>query len=92
MRLNLNLDILNRAMQLTESENIILLGEGTFHQVHGGVSTNQNDPLVIQSFFDEYIKIRGKPFTSISKKPILLGHFSKYHLDSLKISINKLVV
>lgn len=35
-----NLDLLERATSLPGSELILLLGEGSFHQMHGGISTN----------------------------------------------------
>ena len=35
-----NLDLFRRALDLPESELVILLGEGTFHQIHGGIATN----------------------------------------------------
>ena len=37
-----NLDVLARALELPNSELVILLGEGTFHQLHGGIATNQS--------------------------------------------------
>ncbi|WP_081709632.1 glycosyltransferase [Mesorhizobium erdmanii] len=35
-----NLDTLERAMNLPEAKLILTLGEATFHQLHGGISTN----------------------------------------------------
>jgi len=35
-----NLDTLERALDLPGAELVLLLGEGSFHQIHGGVSTN----------------------------------------------------
>jgi len=37
-----NLDTLARAMELPDSELVVLLGEATFHQLHGGIATNQD--------------------------------------------------
>jgi glycosyltransferase involved in cell wall biosynthesis len=36
----LNLDTFRRAVELPDAQVVILLGEGTFHQIHGGVATN----------------------------------------------------
>ena len=36
----LNLDTYRRALELPDTEPVLLLGEGTFHQLHGGVATN----------------------------------------------------
>ena len=38
-----NLDTLSRAVALPGVTVVTLLGEGTFHQVHGGVATNATD-------------------------------------------------
>lgn len=59
-----NLDLFARMLAVSQSKPITLLGEGTFHQFHGGVSTNVTvSPWAI--FADEYREIRGKPY----KKP-----------------------
>ncbi|TPM05943.1 glycosyltransferase [Mesorhizobium sp. B2-3-11] len=42
-----NLDTLERAMALPQAQLILTLGEATFHQLHGGISTNA--PLEQQS-------------------------------------------
>ena len=35
-----NLDLFRRALELSEAQLVLLLGEGTFHQIHGGVASN----------------------------------------------------
>ena len=35
-----NLDLWCRALELPGIRPVVLLGEGTFHQLHGGVATN----------------------------------------------------
>lgn len=55
---------------------VLLLGEGTFHQFHGGVATNvpmANHPGA--SFHDEYVRIRGKDFQRPSLAAEYLGTF-----------------
>lgn len=56
-----NLDFYKRAQALNH-QLVYLLGEGTFHQVHGGVATNQPNPS-IREYAEEYQKIRGNPYT-----------------------------
>src|SRR5665213_50522 len=57
-----NLDLLTRAVALPEAQIITLLGEGTFHQIHGGVATNaKHNPW--DSFHAEYMTIRGRAYT-----------------------------
>lgn len=58
-----NHDFVNRAAALPETDFIVLLGEGVFHQVHGGVATNvklSNHPY--QDFQKEYQALRGAPY------------------------------
>ncbi|MGH8474252.1 MAG: glycosyltransferase, partial [Methylococcales bacterium] len=35
-----NLDTYSRAIELPDAQLVLLLGEGTFHQLHGGIATN----------------------------------------------------
>ena len=66
-----NLDTFARACALPGVEVVMLLGEGTFHQIHGGVATNAERDRW-EEFHDEYVSIRGhgferpdRPFTSL---------------------------
>lgn len=68
-----NLDFYRRACDRSE-ELVILLGEGTFHQFHGGVATNvpwAGHPAA--AFADEYRRIRGEPFTAPTREAVCLG-------------------
>lgn len=56
-----NLDMWRRACELSESIPTLLMGEGSFHQFHGGVATN-GQMEVIDQFFAEYLNIRGIEF------------------------------
>ena len=62
-----NLDFYKRAQALSHHQLVYLLGEGTFHQVHGGVATNLPDPPFDQ-YLAEYKQIRGENY-SISELP-----------------------
>jgi hypothetical protein len=61
----LNLDTFRRALELPASELIVLPGEATFHQSHGGVSTNappeQQDDNWTQ-WAGQYARVRGHPY------------------------------
>ncbi len=62
----LNLDTFRRALELPESELVILLGEGTFHQQHGGVATglaSEDFAAKWDLWATEYESIRGKEYT-----------------------------
>jgi hypothetical protein len=68
----LNLDTYVRACELPDTRLIVLLGEGTFHQVHGGIATNAPVSPWDQ-FHDEYVRLRGKNFAPPEREPIYLG-------------------
>ena len=56
-----NLDLFSRAVSLPGCSVVTLVGEGTFHQVHGGISTNS--PIDMYPQYDaEYERIRGVKF------------------------------
>jgi hypothetical protein len=64
-----NPDTLARALGLPDSELVILLGEGTFHQIHGGVATNQSIRTLEQSLVrwdEQYRAIRHRSFRAIA--------------------------
>ncbi len=64
-----NLDTMARALELPDSELIILLGEGTFHQVHGGIATNRSFRTLQQSLAEwdqQYQAIRQRPWRTLS--------------------------
>ena len=48
-----NLDLFRRAAELPDCELVILLGEATFHQLHGGVATNA-PPETFHNKFSEW--------------------------------------
>jgi hypothetical protein len=69
-----NLDIFQRALERPELEYVVLLGEGTFHQVHGGVSTSvpmERHPW--EAFHEEFKRIRGRRFVRIPRRPVFVG-------------------
>jgi glycosyltransferase involved in cell wall biosynthesis len=58
-----NLDTWTRALELPGSVPIVLLGEATFHQFHGGRMTNAHDkPARWRELCAEYEAIRGCPW------------------------------
>lgn len=72
-----NLDFYRRACDLPNSTLITLFGEATFHQVHGGAITNQPAselPRRLQTYGEEYLRIRGVPFERSDRQPLLFGH------------------
>ncbi len=74
-----NKDFYLRAAALPNSEWILLLGEATFHQIHGGVSTGLTMEKLIEEgklFRQQFEDIRGYPApqgTKNSRVPTLFG-------------------
>lgn len=69
-----NLDVYRRACELPDSRLVVMLGEGTFHQVHGGVATNAIVPDKHLEYHEEYIRLRGKEFVFPQPEAIYLGN------------------
>jgi hypothetical protein len=80
-----NLDLLSRAVQLADVSVITLLGEGTFHQVHGGVATNATG-RPYQLFAAEYERIRGYPFQTPGYRSLYFGEIAVNALMSISRS------
>lgn len=69
-----NIDTLVRALELPDALPVVLIGEATFHQVHGGVTTNRvPSPERWAELYGEYVRIRGKEFEMPAVSPVLLG-------------------
>lgn len=78
-----NHDFRNRLMAVPGIEPLMILGEGVFHQYHGGVATNvpmERHPL--QDFRAEYERIRGESFEP-AKTPEVL-YFGAMPSNALK--------
>jgi glycosyltransferase involved in cell wall biosynthesis len=72
-----NLDFFSLACGALELTPVLLLGEGTFHQFHGGVATNvemTNHPW--EKFHEEYVRVRGKPYAPPQFSPHYFGRLS----------------
>jgi hypothetical protein len=72
-----NLDAYRRAVELPNAELVVLLGEGTFHQIHGGIATNSDIDLfpdTIRRWAEQYQTIRGRPWAPPTHdRPTYLG-------------------
>jgi glycosyl transferase family 2 len=74
----INLDTFRRLLELPDAELVVLLGEATFHQLHGGVSTNvppEQRPANWLRWDTEYTAIRGQPYQRVVPKhaPTYIG-------------------
>lgn len=77
-----NLDFLRRATDDPALEYFLVLGEATFHQFHGGVTTSRHVQLKEEDgettwskYARQYEQIRGKPYKQPSRQPVLIGTF-----------------
>jgi cephalosporin hydroxylase len=82
-----NLDLYERLASTPGVRVVTILGEGSFHQLHGGTTTNQPDPADrrqrVRCYANHFAELRGRPFMGPEKPIHLVGGF---HSDSAKRS------
>jgi hypothetical protein len=72
-----NLDTWSRACELADTLPIVLLGEATFHQVHGGLMTNsRRQRHMFAKLNREYRAIRGRDYACPREPLIFWGRFT----------------
>lgn len=82
-----NLDFFREACERL-NQLVLLLGEGTFHQFHGGVATNVPMALhPIQQFQQEYLAIRGRDYAAPTTAALFLGTMPTQALPFLASSV-----
>ena len=85
-----NLDLYKRACEYPGVSHVVLQGEGTFHQFHGGVTTGGDETETrdrfIEAIKNQYQEIHGQRFTSPRTKPIFVGELSDSALKFVSIS------
>jgi glycosyltransferase involved in cell wall biosynthesis len=81
----LNHDLYRRACALEGSRLIVLLGEGTFHQIHGGALTSRSYPR--EWALTEYETLRGAPLEVPRFEPLYLGTVPPETLPHLDYSV-----
>ncbi len=89
-----NLDFFKRCVEHQDSQYILLLGEASFHQYHGGVTTSRSvaEPSLTkdgkttwEEYSEQYQEIRGERYTVPITKPILYGQaYSAIKQETLK--------
>ncbi len=71
-----NQDFFHRAVEMPGAAPVVLLGEGSFHQIHGGAMTGADPDAAEQRFAlykQQYERLRGKPFGRPVFDPLLFG-------------------
>lgn len=88
-----NLDLYRRANQELPGGPVILPGEGTFHQFHGGATTGSpeldRDQLMVE-MADEYHRLRGGPYAAPTTPPTLHGGVTPQAARFLEFSAKRL--
>jgi glycosyltransferase involved in cell wall biosynthesis len=85
-----NLDFYKRACEWPGTQLITLLGEGTFHQFHGGAATNARPEVHPgEQFSREYQALRGEPFRKPTQAPIYLGTLPPQAAGFMRLSAGK---
>ncbi|MEQ9465319.1 MAG: glycosyltransferase [Haliea sp.] len=73
----INLDFYKRACELHGVQHVIVPGEGTFHQFHGGVTTGGVSREMREDYIErsrsQYRALRGNDFSSPRTSPVFFG-------------------
>ena len=88
----MNLDFFRRMVSDSQGEYFLALGEATFHQVHGGISTNANSRShPWDHFMREYIQLRGVSLHRFVRQPTLIGSLPAQARAAASFSMQKSV-
>jgi len=90
-----NLDLYKRACEYPAATHIILPGEGTFHQFHGGVTTGgearEARNLFLEEIKAQYRELRGEEYASPVTNAVYLGKLpAQVHRFLYESSMKKL--
>jgi hypothetical protein len=77
-----NHDTFRRACGLPDVEPVLVLGEGTFHQVHGGIATS-GSAQQREEFQQEHERLRGSRYKRPAFRPLYLGHLGPAALKTM---------
>ena len=80
-----NSDLYFRACALDGAQLVVLLGEGTFHQIHGGAATSRR--ISRAQVEADYEALRGHPHAAPTNEPVYLGRVPPTALAHLEYSV-----
>lgn len=76
-----NLDLYTRICAVPDVTLFVAPGEGTFHQIHGGITTGGTSgderARLMEAFVAEYRAVRGRDFEMPSREPLYLGRIGE---------------
>jgi hypothetical protein len=87
----INLHIYRSLGLLPDTQLVVLPGEGSFHQYHGGVTTSEYDELaaVKASHRDQLQEVWDGEFSSLRREPMLLGAVTHWAQPWLQLSLER---
>lgn len=87
----LNLYIYRQTAMHPRTRSFMLPGEGSFHQLHGGVTTSEvaERETILNRQREQLTELLGEPFRSPTVEPILLGKVRGSALRYLKHSVER---
>jgi glycosyltransferase involved in cell wall biosynthesis len=68
-----SLDLFSRLVSLDGVVPVALLGEGSFHQVHGGASTREDSSDRFAQWAEQFRRLRGTPYRRPDYSPLYFG-------------------
>jgi len=80
-----NHDLFRRACESPGAELVVLIGEGTFHQFHGGAATGGK--AVRAELWAEYARLRGRDFEPPVLSPRFLGSVAPQVMPHVRASV-----
>jgi hypothetical protein len=88
-----NLDFYKRACEHPSIQHVVLPGEGTFHQFHGGVTTGGEAEAVREEYIvaseDQYRELRGENYSPPITQPIHLGQMPEQSIKFFYFSAQR---
>lgn len=73
-----NLDLYKRLVERSAALLIVLAGEGSFHQLHGGATTELDKQArrdQLEQHYNRYASIRGEPYSAPQRRALYFGSF-----------------
>ncbi len=84
-----NHDLYRRACALVATELVVLLGEATFHQFHGGAATSRR--FTWDEMHAQYEALRGEPHRPPGNRPLYVGRLAPEVLPHLERSARQAI-
>lgn len=88
---SLNLDIVRKLGTLPGADYFSLPGEGSFHQFHGGVTSNSSRAEYARLFKEELHERWNHEYRFLERNPILLGGLSAPAFKNLEFSSDRML-